>query len=46
MTGGGDPGADDADPTLAQEAGTAVAGRALGVAGLTRVRQQQYGQKT
>src|SRR5437667_4748344 len=35
MTGGGDPGADDAHPTLAQEAGTAVSAAVLRLAYMT-----------
>ena len=35
MTGGSDPGADDAHPTLAQEAGTAVSAAVLRLAYLT-----------
>ena len=35
MTGGSDPGADDAHPTLAQEAGTAVSAAVLRLAYMT-----------
>ena len=38
MTGGSDPGADDAHPTLAQEAGTAVSAAVLRLAHLTGAR--------